>query len=144
MQQGYLHFQERVPKKKVYWIFLFGAEQVRVRVKWKWKSLSRVRLFATPWAVHGILQARTLEGEDFLFSRGSSQPRNWTQVSRIVGRFFTSWAEREAQESWSGQPIPSPGDLPNPGMEPWSPALQADSLPTELSGRVKNRIKRGK
>ena len=35
----------------------------------------------------------------------------------------------------SGQPFPSPGDLPNPGMEPRSPALQADSLPTELSGK---------
>ena len=33
---------------------------------------------------------------------------------------------------WSGLPFPSPGDLPNPGIEPGSPALQADSLPTEL------------
>ena len=36
------------------------------------------------------------------------------------------------QEYWSGLPFPSPGDLPNPGIEPRSPALQADSLPTEL------------
>ena len=36
------------------------------------------------------------------------------------------------QEYWSGLPFPSPGDLPNPRIEPWSPALQADSLPTEL------------
>ena len=35
-------------------------------------------------------------------------------------------------EYWSGQPVPSPGDLPDPGIEPGSPALQADSLPTEL------------
>ena len=34
-------------------------------------------------------------------------------------------------EHWSGLPYPSPGDLPNPGIEPRSPALQADSLPTE-------------
>ena len=33
-----------------------------------------------------------------------------------------------------GKPFPSPGDLPDPGIEPWSPALQADSLPAELSG----------
>ena len=33
------------------------------------------------------------------------------------------------QEYWSGQPFPSPGDLPNPGTEPRSPALQADALP---------------
>ena len=36
------------------------------------------------------------------------------------------------QEYWSGLPFPIPGDLPNPGIEPRSPALQADSLPTEL------------
>ena len=36
------------------------------------------------------------------------------------------------QEYWSGLPFPSAGDLPNPGIAPWSPALQADSLPTEL------------
>ena len=38
------------------------------------------------------------------------------------------------QEYWSGLPFPSPGDLLNPGIEPRSPALQANSLPTELSG----------
>ena len=36
------------------------------------------------------------------------------------------------QEYWNGLPFPSPGDLPNPGIEPRSPALQADSLPTEI------------
>ena len=36
------------------------------------------------------------------------------------------------QEDWSGLPFPSPGDLPHPGIEPKSPAIQADSLPTEL------------
>ena len=35
------------------------------------------------------------------------------------------------QEYWSGQPLSSPGDLPNPGIEPGSPALQADSLPQD-------------
>ena len=42
-------------------------------------------------------------------------------------------------EYWSGQPFPSPGDLPNPGIKPGSPTLQADSLPTELSGKPKVR-----
>ena len=41
-------------------------------------------------SVQGILQARILEWVAFLFSRGSSQPRDQTQVSRIVGGFFTS------------------------------------------------------
>ena len=35
------------------------------------------------------------------------------------------------QEDWSGLPFPSPGDLPDPGIEPWSPALQADALPSK-------------
>ena len=42
------------------------------------------------YIVHGILQARILEWVAFPFSRGSSQPRDRTQVSRIAGRFFTS------------------------------------------------------
>ena len=42
------------------------------------------------------------------------------------------------QEYWSGLPFPSPGDLPNPGIEPRSPALQADSLPIELHIDVLN------
>ena len=40
------------------------------------------------------------------------------------------------QESWSELPFPSPGNFPNPGIEPGSPALQADSLPTELQGKL--------
>ena len=49
--------------------------------------------------------------------------------------FFTRWATREAQEYWSGLPIPSPGDLPDPGIEPGSPALQVDFSPAELPGK---------
>ena len=93
--------------------------------KVKVKSLSRVRLLATPWTaayqappsmgfsrqeywsglplpspmdytVYGILQVRILEWVVFPFSKGSSQPRDQTQGSWIVGGFFTSWATREA------------------------------------------------
>ena len=39
------------------------------------------------------------------------------------------------QEHWSGLPFPSPGDLPEPGIKPGSPALQADALPSELPGK---------
>ena len=66
------------------------------------KSLSRVRLFVTPWTV--AHQAPPSLG----FSR---------------------------QEYWSGLPLPSPGNLPDPGIEPRSPTLQADALTSEL---VKN------
>ena len=37
---------------------------------------------------------------------------------------------------WSGLPFPSPGDLPDPGMEPRSPTLQADALPSELPSDI--------
>ena len=52
--------------------------------------------------VHGILHARILEWVAFPFSRGSSQPRDRTQVSCITGKFFTSWATREA--TWTPPP----------------------------------------
>ena len=42
------------------------------------------------------------------------------------------------RECWSGLPCPPLGDLPNPGIEPRSPALQADSLPSEPQGKPKN------
>ena len=74
-------------------------------MKVKVKSLSRVRLFATPWTV--AYQAPLSMG----FSR---------------------------QEYWSGLPFPSPGDLPDPGIEPWSPALQADALTSEPPGKFDN------
>ena len=66
------------------------------------KSLSRVRLFATPMdcslpgsSVHGIFQARILEWVALSFYRRSSRPRDWTRVSRIVGRRFPVWATKE-------------------------------------------------
>ena len=74
-------------------------------IKWReWKSLSHVWLFETLFCsaqgnpIHGILQARILEWVAFPFSRGSSLPRDWTQVTQIVGRFFTSWVTRKGQE----------------------------------------------
>ena len=67
----------------------------------KVNSLSRVRLFATPWTV-------------------AHQAPSSMEFSR--------------QEYWSGLPFPSPGDLLDPGIEPWSLALQADALPSEPPG----------
>ena len=67
------------------------------------KSLSRVRLFATPWTV-------------------AHQASPSMRFSR--------------QEYWSGLPFPSPGDLPDPGIEPGSPTLQADALPSEPPGKT--------
>ena len=54
------------------------------------------------FSVHGILQAWILERITTPFSRGSSQPRDGTLVSCIVGRFFTIWATREAHSLGHG------------------------------------------
>ena len=43
-------------------------------------------------------------------------------------------SKKDLQESWSELPFPSPGYLPDPGIEPGSPALQADSLPSDYRG----------
>ena len=51
-----------------------------------------------------------------------------------LARLLCPWGFSK-QEYWCGLPCPPPGDPPNPGIEPRSPALQADSLPTELSGK---------
>ena len=81
-----------------------------------------------------ILQARRLEWVAMPFSRGSSQPRDQTQVC-IEGEFFTIGTTRETREYWSGLSIPSPGDLPDPGVEPVSPVLQVGSLPSGPQGQ---------
>ena len=61
-------------------------------------------------SVHGIFQARILEWIATSFSRGSSQPRDWTQVSHTAGRLFTVWATRKAIPAiW---PNNSPRNLP--------------------------------
>ena len=69
-----------------------------------------------------------------------------------VQLFVTPWTaahqvplsmEFSRQEYWSGLPFPSPGDLPNPGIEPRSPTLQADSLPSEPPGKPINKVHLG-
>ena len=54
-------------------------------------------------SVHGILQARILEWVAISFSRGSSQPRNRTQVSHIAGRRFNLWATRGSDKAFCGK-----------------------------------------
>ena len=69
---------------------------------WKWKSLNGVWLLpTTDYRVHGILQARILEWVAVPFFKGSSQPRDQTQVSHIAGGFFTSWVT-----TWGGKIMP--------------------------------------
>ena len=75
-------------------------------------------------SVHGIFQARVLEWSTIVSN--SLQPP-WTVACQVPLSMGLS-----RQEYWSGLPFPSPGNLPDPGIEPGSPALQADSLSSEL------------
>ena len=65
-------------------------------------------------------------------------------LSRVL-LFSTPWTVADqappsmgfsSQEYWSGLPFPSPGDLPDPGIEPKSPVLQADALTSEPPGKI--------
>ena len=65
----------------------------------------------------------------------------WWLCPTIVTPWTVAWQTSlsmgfSRQEYWSELLFPSPGDLPNPGIEPGSPALQADSLPTEVWGKT--------
>ena len=57
-------------------------------------------------------------------------------ISWTIARQAPLFVGSSRQEYWSGLPSPSPRNLPNPGIEPRSPALQADSLPAELPGKM--------
>ena len=59
----------------------------------------------------------------------------WMVTYRAPRSMGFSW-----QEYWNGLPFPSPGDLPNPGIEPRSPALQTDALPSEPLGKPINHV----
>ena len=69
-----------------------GNSKVKVKVAQSCQTLCN----PMDYTVHGILQARILKWVTFPFSRGSSHPRDWTQVSLTAGRFFPSWATRQA------------------------------------------------
>ena len=91
-------------QKRRTWKFLkltFWIVGTSVFIQWKVKKVKvKVALCdCMYYTVHGILQARILEWVVFPFSRGSSKPRDRTQVSCIADSFFTSWATREAQQS---------------------------------------------
>ena len=77
------------------WIEMFQGwtfHSLKWKVKVKVAQLCPAVCDPMDYTVHGILQARLLEWVAYPFSRGSSQLRDWTQVSHIAGGFFTSWA----------------------------------------------------
>ena len=99
-------------------------------------------------AIPGILQARTLEWVAISFSNAWKWKVRVKLLSRVQ-LLATPWTAAyqaplslgfSRREYWSGLPFPSPGELPNPRIEPRFPALQADSLPSEPTGKPYNGI----
>ena len=100
---------ENLIDRGAWWATVHGVTKSRTWLsttllwKWMWKSLSHVQLFVIPWTIQSMEFSRPEYGVGSLsLSRGSSQPRDRTQVSHIAGGLFTSWTTWEAQESWSG------------------------------------------
>ena len=102
--------------------------------KWKWK-LCPTLCNPIDYTVHGILQARILGWVAVPFSRNSSQPRDWSQVFRIEGRFFTSWTTRGSPRilEWVAYTLSNGSSQPRNWMR--VSCLQANSLPAELPGK---------
>ena len=94
--------------------------------------LSHVWLFRTPWTVTCQVPPSSTTSQKVTVKVAQSSPT----------LFATPQTTQSVEFSWpeygSGQLIPSPGDLPDRGIEPRSPALPADSLPPERSGKPTN------
>ena len=125
---------------------------------WCWRRLSRVPWTARrsnksilkeinpEYSLERLMLKLKLQYFGHLMQRVNSleKPWCWESESRpVIGLFMTPWTvahqalsmEFSRQEYWSGLPFPSPGDLPSPGIEPRSPTLQADFLPSEPPGK---------
>ena len=90
-------------------------------------------------SVHGIFQARVLEWGAIACSNSKSLVKSLSRVLLFATLQTVACQAPPSmgfsrQEYWSGLPFPSPGDLPNPGLEPRSPALEADALTSEPPG----------
>ena len=93
MDPQYVEFQKTQSESRISTLHL-QLSKVKVEVS----QLCPILCDPVDYTVPGILQARILGWVAVPFSRGSSQSRDWTQVSHIAGKFFTSWATREAHD----------------------------------------------
>ena len=147
------HFGE-FHNKICFKIYLCKSEE---RITWAWEGRQKSSWMEKPWRVRkGATETvwggggKTCESmkTDCWAGLGISWwaiPQNTLHVKSLscVQLFSTPWTvahqappsmEFSRQEYWSGLPFPSPGDLPDPGIEPGAPALQADALLSEPPG----------
>ena len=107
----------------------------RRKVKAKVAQLCPTLSNPLDYTVHGILQARNTGVGSLFLLQGIFPAQGSNPGLPYCRQILYQLSHKKAQEYWSGEPIPSPGNLPNPGIKPGSPALQVDSLPAELSGK---------
>ena len=114
-----------------------ALEYSQLTTLWQFQVGSKVKVVQScptlcnsmDYTVHEILQARILEWVAIPFSRGSSQLRNQTQVSRIAGQFFTSWATSRAKGLHIHDPLsPKPLSFRLPHNIAEFPVLYSRSL----------------
>ena len=109
--------------------------------KWRWKSLSHVWLCyprdCSPpgFSVRGILQARILEWVAVLFSRGSSQPKDWISGLPHCWQVLCQLSHQRSPRILGWVAYPFSRGYSKLRSWPGSPASQVDSLPVELPGR---------
>ena len=96
-------------------------DRYEIYMKWKGKLLSRVWLFVTPWIVHGVLQARKLEGVAFFFSRASSQPRDGTRSPTLWEDSLPAKPQGKPKNTGVGSLSLLQGIFPDSGIELGSP-----------------------
>ena len=108
----------------------FWVAQCQLRQEGKWATCPILQWEALSWSHEG----------------SGSHHTKWKKVKSLshVWLFATPWTVAyqappsmgfSRQEYWSGLPFPSPGDLPDPGIEPRSPTLQSNALPSEPPGK---------
>ena len=142
-----------------YGVLGFYVVVVLIVVQW----LNHIWLFATPWTAvrqaslsmtisRSLLKLMSIESvmpsNQLILCRSLSPPPIFMKVKvkslSRVQLFATPWTVAHQaplsmgfsrQEYWSGLPFPSPGDLPDPGIKPKSPTLQADTLTSEPPGK---------
>ena len=146
-----------IPGTGAWWAAVYGVAQSRTQLMWLSSSSSEeVKRWGCRenWCLLPRSHCSILEEE--LKSWIQPKDRWWCEVAQSCPTLCdpmdcslpsSSILGFSRQVNWSGLPFPSPGDLPNPGTEPGSPALQADALPSEPPGkhpRVESALKMGR
>ena len=112
-------------------------------IKWKWKSLSHVQLFATPWTIqHSPWNSpgQNMGEGSLLLLQGIFPTQESNPGLPHCRKILCQLSHQRSPRILEWVAYPSPMDLPDPGIEPGSPALQVDSLPTELSGKPVSKV----